>query len=279
MKITRQSGMSLIELMLAAALSLIISYFIMNIMITSSRTTSTAEGLSQAQETGRLVMDWLDGEISIAGYNSNYKSTASMAPMAALCTSTDVPPANNAHCTFDATNNTNGGDRLAIIRTTGGDSAAERDLRTCGGEKLDTTITDDMKQVIDVYWVSLNTGDTDPTNDYQFRCVTYDEAGIKQGSAQTIANGIESMQILVGVSDGSGTGNMVNFISANRVADWNSVTAVRIALLAREFSENNTLSQESRAYGLLDSVPADYDDTIARYVQNGTIWFPNTKKM
>ncbi|MBU2040270.1 PilW family protein [Thalassolituus sp. ST750PaO-4] len=275
----RQSGMTLIELMLAAALSVVISYFIMNIMITSARTASTAEGLSQAQETGRLVMAWLDKEIATAGYNSDYQSSISVAPLAELCTTAAVPPANSAHCTFETSSNNTGGDRLAIRRSTGGLTASQKDLQTCGGEALATSITDNMTPVIDVYWVEPNTGDTDPSNDYQFRCATYDEGGIRQGSAQTIANGVESMQLLVGVSDGSGSGSVVNFVSADKVADWSAVTAVRLAILTREFNENNTLPNDTRVFGLLDSTTAPYTDTIARYVQNGTVWFPNTKRM
>lgn len=275
----QQRGMSLIELMIAAALSLVISYFIMNIMITSSRTSATSEGINQAQETGRLVMAWLNDEISIAGYKSDYKSTVIMPTVAERCSSNILPPNANAHCTFDTNSNDNGGDRLAIIRKTGGDNPSPKDLQTCNGETLPTSIKDSGEAVVDVYWVSPNTGNTDTSDDFQFRCVTYTENGAPIGTSQTIANGVISMQLLLGIDDGNGTGQMRQFVSADRVNDWNAVSAVRIALLTREFTENNTLSRAPRSYGLLDSTAKTFDDTIARYVQNGTIWFPNSKKM
>src|SRR5690554_7931133 len=59
MSILKQRGMTLVELMVAAVISLIIVFFITNIMISSSRTAMQSEGLSQAQENGRFILTWL----------------------------------------------------------------------------------------------------------------------------------------------------------------------------------------------------------------------------
>jgi len=271
-----QSGMTLIELMIAAALGVIISYFIMNIMVTSARSAGVAEGLAQAQETGRLVMAWMSEEVSIGGYNSNYLSGANdLNPVADLCTSGAIPPAIGAHCTFNANNNVTGGDRLAIQRTLGGLDSGPRDTRTCTGEAVDSALIDDQIEVIDVYWVRPNTADADVTNDNQLWCVTYDgNNGNVLGTAQSIANGVESMQILVGV--GSDTGNVEHYETPSGTTDFSQVVALRIAILTRDFS-GTTLDRDKRTYGLLDSDPVTYDDQVARYVQTGTIWFPNKK--
>ncbi|WP_430461669.1 PilW family protein [Thalassolituus sp. LLYu03] len=271
-----QKGLTLIELMMASTLGLIASYFIMNIMITSARTAHLSEGISQSQETGRLVMSWLKDSVINAGYESNYLNEESPEPLMSVCTGATTPPADNANCIFDTDLNANAGDRLAIRRTAGGLNPSTRDIQTCGGEALAASIINGQEEVSDVFWVSLNTADTDTSNDYQFQCVTYDKDGNRLGTAQTIANGIESMQILVGIGDSEG--NVTNFVSPSDVTDWKSVVGVRIALLAREFG-NSTLEDERRIYGLLNSEPIEFKDRTARYVQNGTIWFPNSKKM
>ncbi|UZK02838.1 PilW family protein [Venatoribacter cucullus] len=279
-RLSRQSGMTLIELMLASVLSVIISYFIMNIMITSARTAATSEGLAQAQETGRLVMAWLDEQLSVAGYNSNYQSSESQSPMAALCQAgAPLPPANNAHCTFNADDHGSGGDRIAIRRSTGardGVTPSDRDIQTCAGEALPAAIVDNQEFVIDVYWVQPNNGNASTTDDYELRCATYEENGTRIADSQAIANGIESLHILVGITDADG--NPQRFVSPANVPNWERVAGVRIAVLAREFGDS-TFTPDKRAYGLLDADPIEFQDGAARHVQNGTVWFPNTKKL
>ncbi|QQD20701.1 prepilin-type N-terminal cleavage/methylation domain-containing protein [Oceanospirillaceae bacterium ASx5O] len=279
-RLSRQSGMTLIELMLASVLSVIISYFIMNIMITSARTAATSEGQAQAQETGRLVMAWLDEQLSVAGYNSNYQSSESQSPMAALCQAgAPLPPANNAHCTFDTNDHGSGGDRIAIRRSTGaraGVTPPDRDVQTCAGEALPAAIVNNQEFVIDVYWVQPNTGNASTTDDYELRCATYEENGTRIADSQAIANGVESLHILVGIADADG--NPQRFVAPANVTNWERVVGIRVAILAREFG-NSTLTPDARAYGLLDADPITFQDGAARYVQNGTVWFPNTKKL
>jgi len=263
---SRQSGLTLVELLISVSLGLIISLFITNIMISSARTATTSEGISQAQETGRLTMSWLDRYLSRAGYNSNYLSNESVtfSPLAEACTGASTPPSNNAHCSFNTDSNTAGGDRIAIRRKAGGLTPADMDLKTCTDENLPANITNNQEEVIDVFWV----------DDEQLRCVTYNQNGNKIGNAQSIANGVESMHFLVGIGDNDG--NVQRFVSLSNVSNWNDVVAIRVAILTKEFG-SNSLELDDRVYGLLDSTPITYKDTLSRYVQNGTIWFPNTK--
>lgn len=276
MKFANQKGFTLIELMLASLLGIIISLLIMNIMMTSAKTANLSEGVSQAQETGRLIMSWTSDAVSNAGYNSNYLDDTDLAPVVELCTGAAVPPANNANCTFQTDLNATGGDRLAIRRKAGGATPATRDTQTCNGEALPADIINNMDEVIDVFWVLPNTTDSDLTNDHQLWCVSYRANGTPVGNAQSIANGVESMQILIGIGDS--LGNVINFVSPDNVSNWQNVVAVRMAFLTREFG-NSTLTNDTRVYGLLDSTPTIYKDQVTRYVQNGTVWFPNTKKM
>ena len=65
-----QSAFTLIELMITLVLSLLISYGIAQVLISSNRSSVTSDGLSQAQETGRFVMDYLAEHIRSAGLNA-----------------------------------------------------------------------------------------------------------------------------------------------------------------------------------------------------------------
>lgn len=276
MSYSNQKGLTLIELMIASLLGIIISSFIMNIMVSSAKTSTLSEGISQAQESSRLIMSWINESIRHAGYNSNYLDDTNLPPIAALCTGASVPPANNAHCTFQTDLNDNGGDRLAISRKAGGLTPTNRDIQTCTGEALPADIVNNMDVVIDVYWVSPNLTDSDITNDYQLWCASYRSNGLRIGTAQSIAMGIESMQILYGIGDSNG--NVINFVNADDITNIQDVVAVRISVLTREFG-NQTLTNDTRVFGLLDSNPIEHTDQVARFLQNGTVWFPNTKRM
>ena len=273
----RQSGMTIIELMIAAALGLVISYFVINIMVSSARNAGVSEGLAQAQETGRLVMAWMTEQTSVGGYDGNYLSgTGGIEPVAELCAGGAMPPAAGADCTFNSDNNTNGGDRIAIRRTAGGLNSGTREQTTCTAQALPAAMVSSGAEIVDVYWVLPNTADADTTNDFQLWCVTYDAGGNPIGAAQSIANGVESIQLLLGIGDNDGS--IEHYEEPSGSTNYGRVVSVRIAILARNFS-GTTLDRAERTYGLLNSTPVTYDDQVARYVQTGTIWFPNRKNI
>ena len=75
---------------------------------------------------------------------------------------------------------------------------------------------------------------------------------------------------------GSDSGDVEHYETPSAATDFSQVVALRIAILTRDFS-GTTLDPDKRTYGLLDSDPVTYEDQVARYVQTGTIWFPNKK--
>ncbi len=277
MRLTKQSGMTLIELMLAATLSLIIVFFITNILISSSRTALQSEGLAQAQENGRFILSWLQGNARSAGLPyPNNETQERIQPFADRCGGVILPPADNADCSFDS-DNSNVSDRLAVQRTfikdTLGNDSTKRD---CSGTEI-TTIADGQI-ITDVYWVTTNANDSSGYSN-QLMCVTYHN-NKKVSGEQSIANGIDGMQILYGVkssADNEHRSNVNRFVSLNDLGvniDWSSIGAVRIAILTRSFNEQAT-NQNQRSYILLDAAPISFNDSVSRHIQSTTVFLPN----
>lgn len=262
----RMSGMTLVELMVSIGLGVVVSMFISGVMISSARNANTAEGITQAQETGRLVMAWLSDYLIKGGYESNYLAgtSANYFPVAELCASNTTPPVANGHCSFNRDNGV--GDRIAIRRKTGGLNPSSVDLTACTGENLPSAIVNGQNEVVDVFWVA----------DDSLKCITYNAAGTAITTTQSIANGVESLHFLVGV--GSGNGTVERFVAPSATTDWRNVVALRVSVLTKEFG-SGTLESDTRVYGLLNADPMSFTDTLARHIETGTVWFPNSKRL
>lgn len=276
MRISNQQGITLVEMIVASAISLIIMMFITNILITSSRTAAQSEGLGQAQENGRFILSWLQGNIRSAGmsYPTN-TSQARIQPFANRCTGAAVPPADNADCSLDQTTSANS-DRIAVRRTFVNDAALRTETSNldCAGAAITTVAEGDF--ITDVYWVER-------TNDGYggvLKCVTYDSASKHLNSAQEIANGIESMHALYGVRPSvdfqyrSNINRYVGLADLNDETFRNDVVAIRIAILTRGVAQQAG-DERKRSYILLDAAPVTYEDRIFRHIQSTTIFLPN----
>lgn len=267
--------MTLIELMIAGVLGLVISYFVMNIMISSNRVAASSDGIAQAQESGRFIMSWLREEVRRAGYAPVLSTATSVIPFVANteCTTTSLPPADGADCSFDS-NSSN--DRIAIRWTYNPDSAVDRDQQDCTGTSI--SFTEDTN-LIDVYWVETDTGTGGDSYDDVLRCVTYnDDTGvIISPQAQTIASGILGMQVLYGETVSplsTGETNVTRYINGSNVTNWSNIQAVRLSILTRSFS-TTTADNATRSYILLDADAYTFTDRDSYYIQTTTIALHN----
>lgn len=71
----RQRGLSLVELMVAMALSLLLMLGVIQIFLSSKQTYSTNSALSRVQESGRFAMDFLAQDIRNTGYKGQCTGT------------------------------------------------------------------------------------------------------------------------------------------------------------------------------------------------------------
>lgn len=276
--LNKHKGMTLAEMMIAMALGMLVVYFIINIMVSSSRSAQQSEGLSQAQENGRFILSWLHNNVRKAGYIPGVILERSQ-PFADRCSAgSPVPPAAGGDCSFESNTDS---DRLAVRRAFIEDSPdSPSNYSDCTGVDLRGSVADG-EMLTDVYWVERNI-DPDAAGDAYddvLRCVTYDSTGNTVSPAQTIASGIESLQVLYGSRPELNNQNRTNvnrYTAINEIVplDWTNVRSVRIAVLTRSFSDT-TLTRARRSYIVLDSDPLTFNDSVARHIQSTTVYLPN----
>ena len=114
-----------------------------------------------------------------------------------------------------------------------------------------------------VFWIQI-----DPANNTRtLYCQGYDvDTTAFTGTPQPYIAGIDSMQFLYGISSTIG-GDVERFVNANNVADWSTVRAVKIAVLAQSaLDDNNPPNANAQNYVLLDNPPIPFNDGRTRYV-------------
>ncbi|MES2673268.1 MAG: PilW family protein [Pseudomonadota bacterium] len=88
----KQTGLSLIELMISITLGLILLTGVMKVFLSSKTVYSTQQALSRVQETGRLAIDFMSRDIRMAGFmgcESNQIKGKNLNVINALKTPTD----------------------------------------------------------------------------------------------------------------------------------------------------------------------------------------------
>ena len=302
-------GFTLIELMITLVLSLMITYAISQVLISSNRTSVTSDGVSQSQETGRFVMSYLAKEIRQAGLDSitntniNTPTFIDCAAFPALVATQCIAESNTNNTATVAdtelTINSLGthGDRLAIawVPPVPLDAAGDPDPTLFATDVRDCTGRAGYAEgdtILNVFWVQ-----PDPNNDVPLPnppdpdnpamnnlvCQAYTFNGgatTNQSAVNAIANGIEAMQILYGESlnplPDSGERNVNQYVIASDVTDWNRVYAARIAILTRSLI-STTNQSITRNYVLLDAQPYVMTDAVSRQVFSTTFVINNYK--
>jgi type IV pilus assembly protein PilW len=290
-----QRGFTLVELMITLVLSLLITYGIAQVLISSNQNSTSSDGVSQAQETARFVMSFVGRQIRATGINS--MSDRELTSRTAMgCDVADLN-ANNA-CSFNndagatEANITVGpgilsGDRLALSWippsidltyppfTPGDPSPIFPSITTdCTGATFpgfspNTTI-------INTFWVSL-----DPltqTNSLFCQGRLYNNVTETiippAGAAQVIANGVEAIHFLYGEATNLASDDVTRYVNANEVNDWNRVFAIKVSVMTRSLGDI-TNSVSTKQYVMLDSDIYTFTDAINRQVFSSTFFIPN----
>lgn len=289
-KLKKQLGFTLVELMITLVLSLMITYAIAQVLISSNRSSVTADGMSQSQETGRFVMSYLANNIREAGLDAVPPLSGTTR---AFISCADFPglmnfnTPGNHQCSFDtalggtqASINTpaSTGDRLAIamipsapLNAGVADPALIRDCTGAGGYAEEDII-------LNVFWVAP---DGNGMNSLFCQGNTFDGTAITGfNQPQAIANGVEAMHVLYGYADSalgaSGQRNVSRYINAADVPanGWDRVYSVKVSILTRSITavtNQNTL----RRYVLLDAAPYLMTDSVSRQVFNSSFAINN----
>jgi len=274
--IKQQKGVNLIELMIVGFLMVLIGFFMIKIMTSSNESASRSDGIAQAQETARLIISWLYNDIRRAGYSTNLQEPR-IQPFSDICTAASgTPPANNGNCSFESIDPSVNNDRVAIRRIYSAAIIDRGDHLDCTGVDLRGTagLELDASVLVDVYWVERDNGNDGDDYDDVLRCVTYNEdTGFALNPAQTIASGVEGLQVLYAETNG-GSGTVTTYVPGDQITSMDDVHAVRISILTRAFSDF-ALTTATRSYILLDADDYTFTDRVPRQIQTTTISLNN----
>jgi type IV pilus assembly protein PilW len=301
-------GFTLVELMITLVLSLMITYAIAQVLISSNRTSVTSDGMSQSQETGRFVMSYLAEQVRQAGLDS---ITNKNATTSAFMNCTDFPDLDNAIagtvCIVEGTGEGSGGetqtsikkpniihgDRLSIAWIPPADKLVDCSGST-GHRPLGNTtspLTDYVADniILNTFWVEFDA--TSGMNSLMCQGFLFNGTDVTGSSpAQAIANGVEAMQILYGqgteVRNSANDRNINHYVpapvdpdptkivEAREVRDWSQVYAVKISIMTRSITEV-TNSDTLRTYVLADAAPYLMTDAVSRQVFTTTFSINN----
>jgi type IV pilus assembly protein PilW len=286
MKRRQQQGLTLIELMIAIALSMSLMAGAMQFMVSSKKTFEFNDDISRIQENGRLALDIIVKDIRMAGYRRPQNGDGKIPhffDFTVNCLNTDQTCAKDdqvSSTTISATSDpiTNGSDRLSVQYDPpeDDDTPPTGTATDCLGNELDN-IPDHI--IINVYTIQT----TDNIN--SLYCRGYDKtAGAwvePDGSAQPLIDGIDNMQILYGVTSiDDASGSVTRYVSQDKLNedDWPYVRAVRIALLVNNGLETGFADAKSRSYRVLNSdlLETAATDKRARRIYSTTVLLNNS---
>ncbi|MGH8539721.1 MAG: PilW family protein [Stenotrophobium sp.] len=223
-----QSGLTLIELMIALVIGLLIIAGVGEVFLAGRASYSVQQRLSDLQENGRFALHFLQSDIRRAGYpNSNTGIDAfSTKTPAASC----PPKVISDSWTCDG-----GGNAPDMI------SISYEGGRDCLGQKVPGL-------VINTYYVDAP---KDRLKGQTFGSLMCHGNGGPRG--QPLVSGIENMQILYG-EDTDSNGYANRYVRADEVSNWANVVSVRIAVLASTVDAvAGDDPGDSRTYRLLDA--------------------------
>lgn len=273
----KQKGFSLIELMITLVLSLLITYGIAQVLISSNQSSSSSDGVSQAQETARFVMSFIGRQIRSAGLDSisddvNNTQAVIGCDIVLLdninaCSSENNAGATEATITVGA--GAVSGDRLAIAWI-----PPDGVTTDCTGANIVGFAPDDT--IVNVFWVGFDA--QAGGNALYCQGHIFDGATVTSGTALAIANGVEAMHILYGEATdplpASSARNVSRYVDADDVVDWERVYAIKIAIMTRSISDVTNLTS-TKQYVMLDSDLYRFNDAVNRQVFSSTFTLSN----
>lgn len=270
----KQNGFTLVEIMLASVIGIFLMAGVMNLFITTNKSVTLNDAVSQNQETGRFSMDYLTRFLRRSGYTEGLGTVPFI--MLPYNANGIVITCAGLQAEACAENNPNGvrGDRISIPFLAG----LNREVRSCTGTVLGGPANGEQL-VANVFWVS----DEESTR-RELRCRTYD---IRNNdwldNAVSIIDNVEQMEFQVGVANLNNpkSKNAARYISIDSLDSsvLRFIRSFRLVLLSTsaDSEDENKLksSIEKRTYSLLDAPRFTIEDGNIRNIFSTTIELPN----
>lgn len=246
----RQGGYSLIELMVAGTLGLFLMTGIINIYLSGLQTTNLQGSLSDLQDRGRFISQYLVDDIQKAGWSDPFDTSQSTI--------------------------------VGGVRFGSGQTANNASECVAGSGINCDSLQIRYYGVTDCLGAQVNAGAVGVvTNTYAVVGGDLQCTG-SAGVPATLISGVESFQLMYGVDDRSSEGVGADFLDGiidrylsaadvpSNTASRN-ILAVRYAVLLRSTSENALDSAVERNYTLLDEAQETFNDRYLRVLFSGTI--------
>lgn len=221
-----QTGLTLIELLVALLLSGFVAIAAVSSLIVARRGFSTVDAASQLRDNGRFATELIQRVVTQAGYldvnnavnvrgdpvsvagaaaqvpytigfNNALVSTTSPLTAAPLATDTSLNGSRATGCASTDTACANGSDMLVLRyqtpAITPGSTVGDRSTINCAGQSQDTASTQLTDMSVSAFHVQVNNGE--PT----LMCSTQSSTGTWIATPVPLVQGVESFQVLFGV--------------------------------------------------------------------------------
>lgn len=228
MKVMREKGFTLVEMMIAVVLGLILIAGAMSVFLGAKQGYRMGQGMTLMQSTGRATMDFLSRELSMAGFPQS-SGIESFIPDDVLLVGT-------------ADGGGNASDRVGVRYQTATD---------CLGNTT-PAYADGLQYTKNVFFIQNGA----------LMCGTLAEDNSILVPAQAVVQGVDNMQLLYGedVTATDGVTNATTYVTAGNVTNWDNVVSVRLGLLVNS-QGNIATTNDTVAYTLLGQtqIPAVSD--------------------
>ena len=209
----RQSGMTLIEIMVALVISLFLLAGLLQMFIATRQSARVQENLSRVQENGRFGIEYINRVIRQAGYRSK----------GSIQNGFPFKKVSNGANQADGSDNDGYNNSDTITTRFEGEDADQGEVRSC------------LNQIIASSTISIDTLSVNDSNNLQCQ---------SGGIAQPILENVENMQIFYGVK----IGNNISYIPASDIENWDNVFSIRVSLVLK--TADNNLADTSQPYKL-----------------------------
>lgn len=288
----RQSGLTLIELMISIVLGLLVVLAATALLVSSKSAYLSQDEGAQMQDTARFALENINRAVRQAGFENWDKDTqdapiVTMPGMDPNITGWDAKSVSATSTAIDTplSANVNGSDLLAV-RFFGvskpGTSVPDESIFDCAGNGISgpaTSSSADQDRGWSIYYVSNSTVDGVP----ELRCKYRAEAsGVFSWKSEAVARDVESFQVLYGVdTDGDRIANQFMTATQIRAKDttlsltnkntyWKKVVAIKVALLLRgsQTRKTNLTTQTYHLFGTMYSTANATNDAGTKIVES-----------
>ena len=248
----RQSGYTLIELLISVSLGLAMMSVAMQYLVGSSASFNATESASRIQENGRFALSMITDELRMAGYGDPNNGPRPGYFLTTACGGFDPCTANGANALPD---------RIAIWYDPPADDGTETD---CTGSALGANA-----QVANLFYL-----ETSAEGVSSLMCRGFDvSANDWNAAGQPLIDGVDNLQILYGINS-AGTSSYIS-ADAMTAANWDEIVSVRIVVLVSTGLEDGSSGQDTRTYDLVDAPEISLTDAFNRRVFSTTVVINN----